>query len=121
MKKFKTVSLWIMALLYIAAGANHFLAVEFYRPMMPDYLPLHDFLIYLSGAIEIALGVGLLVAKTRRYAAWGIVLLLIAVFPANIHMYQNPQLFSDMPPSLLLLRLPFQLAFMGWAYYHTRP
>ncbi|MDA9951555.1 hypothetical protein N9D31_03160 [Oligoflexaceae bacterium] len=121
MERFRKISLVVMALLYSAAGVNHFISPEFYRPMMPAYLPWHDFLIYLSGAIEIVFGVSLFFEKTRTLAAWGIILLLIAVFPAHIHMYQNPQLFPEIDGQLLFWRMPFQLVFIGWAYSHTRP
>jgi uncharacterized membrane protein len=69
---------------------------------------------------EIVLGVLLLVPRFSRIAAWGIIALLIAVFPANIYAYQNQEVLPA-PPLLHLLRLPLQGLFILWAYWHTRP
>ena len=71
----------LMAVLYITAGAGHFIVTRAYVRIMPDYLPAHRELVLISGAAEIAGGIGLLTPPTRRAAAWGIILLLIAVFP----------------------------------------
>jgi len=86
---------------------------------MPPYLPLHLELVYLSGFIEIALGVLLLVPRFSRFAAWGIIALLVAVFPANIHLYQHQEIFP-LPPIVHLLRLPLQGVFFLWAFWHTK-
>lgn len=103
----------------IGAGAMHFITPDFYVRIMPPYLPLHRELVYLSGLIEILLGVLLLVPRCAVWAAWGIMGLLIAVFPANVHVYLNPELIPA-PPVLHLLRLPLQGVFLLWAYWHTR-
>ena len=87
---------------------------------MPPYLPLHRELVYLSGVFEIALGVSLLIPRFSRLAAWGIIALLIAVFPANIYVYQHQELIPG-SPILHFLRLPLQGVFLLWAYWHTRP
>ncbi|MFM7143737.1 MAG: DoxX family protein, partial [Alphaproteobacteria bacterium] len=78
----RRAGLWLMAAFYVFAGVMHFVRPEFYLPMMPTWLPAHRELILLSGAAEILLGLLLLPEATRRLAAWGVVLLLIAVFPA---------------------------------------
>ena len=83
--------------------------------MMPEYLPMHLELVYLSGIIEVALGVMLLVPRTQSLAAIGIIILLIAVFPANLYMYQNPSKFPDMSETALLIRMPIQLLLILWA------
>lgn len=101
------------------AGLYHFINPAFYLRMMPPYLPWHLFLIYLSGFFEVALGALLLVPKYTRLAAWGLIALRIAVFPANIHMALNPQLFPDIPPVALWLRLPLQALFILWSYWFT--
>src|ERR1700712_2122639 len=85
----KKASLYLMALLYIAAGINHFASTKVYMEIMPAYIPWHLFMIYLSGVCEVALGVLLLPAATRKLAAWLIIVLLIAVFPANVQMMFN--------------------------------
>ncbi len=102
----------------VTAGTLHFLNPAFYVTIMPPYLPFHLELVYLSGVFEIALGVLLLVSALSRFAAWGIFALLIAVFPANVYLYQHQEL---LPASavLHLLRLPLQFVFLLWAYWHT--
>lgn len=110
---------WILAGGLIFAGAYHFLNPQFYEKIMPPYLPYQQFLIYLSGALEIVFGVLLLSSKFRVFAAWGIVFLLIAVFPANIHMALNAERYPDIHPVLLYLRLPLQFVLIAWAYRFT--
>ena len=125
LKKNRTLyktSLFLMAFFYIAAGINHFRVPEMYLPMMPPYLPAHDTLIFLSGVAEALLGAGLLWPKTQKYAAWGIIALLIAVFPANLYMYLiRDTAFPTVPEWILMARLPFQLVLMAWAYTYTKP
>src|SRR5438132_1559090 len=86
MTQLKRALLWLMAAFYVVAGISHFANTGFYMRIMPDYLPLHLQLVYLSGVCEIALGLLVAIPATTRLAAWGIVALLIAVFPANINM-----------------------------------
>jgi uncharacterized membrane protein len=121
MKTLKLSLKLLLALFMVLAGINHFRDPEFYLKMMPPYLPWHAALNYLSGAFEIILGILLLVPRLSRLAAWGIIALLIAVFPANLHMALNPELFPDVKPTALLIRLPFQAMFIAWAYWFTRP
>ena len=121
MEQLKTASLIAMALLYIAAGRAHFTSTDFYLKIMPPYLPWHLELVYLSGAIEIALGVGLLIPATRVAAAWGVIALLIAVFPANVYHLTSGGAGTGFPRWALWARLPFQAVLIAWAYWHTRP
>jgi uncharacterized membrane protein len=107
--------------LFVLAGLNHFVNPGFYMKIMPPYLPWHLPLVYLSGLFETALGVLLLIPAFTRAAAWGLVALLIAVFPANIHMAVNPQLYPDLTHTALWLRLPLQAVLIAWAYWYTRP
>ena len=87
---------------------------------MPPYVPWHAELVFISGVIEIGLGLLLLFRRTAALAAWGLIALLIAVFPANIHMALNPQLFPSANPIVLWVRLPFQAVFIAWAFWFTR-
>jgi uncharacterized membrane protein len=103
----------------IGAGTMHFVRPEFYLKIMPPYLPWHLALVYLSGLFEIAFGALLLVPRFSHLAAWGIIALLIAVFPANIYLYQHQEILPA-PPIVHLLRLPLQAVFILWAYWHTR-
>lgn len=116
----KRVSLIVLATLMTLAGVMHFVNPEFYLKIMPDYLPWHHELVWLSGVFEVALGLALFIPGLRRAAAWGMIALLIAVFPANIYAFQHQDLLPA-PPLVHLLRLPLQGLFILWAYWHTRP
>ena len=114
------VSKYALALFMIGAGTMHFINPAFYLRIMPPYFPLHRELVYLSGVCEIVLGLMLLVPRSSTLAAWGIIALLIAVFPANIYVYQNQDVLPA-PPLFHLLRLPLQGVFIIWAFWHTKP
>lgn len=111
---------WLFGLLFVLAGVNHFLRPAFYVRIMPPYLPWHLELVYLSGVFEVLLGAMLLVPRTTRLAAWGLIALLVAVFPANIHMALHPELFPEIPAAALWLRLPLQGVLIAWAFWYTR-
>lgn len=110
-----------MSLFYMGAGANHFFNPAIYEHIMPDWLPWPAELVFFSGVAEVLLGAMLLVPRYRRWAAWGIIALLIAVFPANVNMYQHPELLPNLPEEMLLMRLPVQALFIYWAYTQTKP
>ena len=97
----------------------HFIRPDFYLKLMPPYVPWHLEMVNLSGVCEVVLGLLLLVPSTSRVAAWGIIALLIAVFPANIHVYLHPEVIPA-PAILHLVRLPLQAVFILWAFWHTR-
>lgn len=120
MKLTRAISKFLLAFFMIFAGSMHFVNPGFFLKIMPPYLPLHKELVLVSGAMEIVLGVLLLIPKSSRWAAWGIVALLIAVFPANIYLYQHQDILPA-PPLVHLLRLPLQGVFVIWAWWHTRP
>jgi uncharacterized membrane protein len=120
MKAFKQILKYLLAFSFILAGINHFINVDFYIKMMPPYLPAHLFLIYLSGVLEIVLGVMLLIPKFSRLAAWGLIALLIAVFPANVYMAMNAAMFPEFSRTALYLRLPVQIVLIAWAYWFAR-
>jgi uncharacterized membrane protein len=121
MKKIKLAFRYLLAIFFVLAGANHFINAGFYLQMMPPYLPWHLFLVYLSGICEIVLGIMVLIPGLTSIAGWGLIALLIAVFPANIHMALHPDLFPNIIPVALWIRLPFQAVFIAWAYWSTRP
>ena len=120
MRTLKIVTRIIFAIFFVAAGINHFVGTPFYESIMPPYLPWHYELVIISGIVEIVLGIGLLIPLTSRLAAWGMIALLIAVFPANVHMAGHPELYPTIPPILLWLRLPLQGFFILWAYWYAR-
>ena len=118
----RRVLLLLLAAFFVGGGVNHFLNPEFYVAIMPPYLPAHLELVYLSGVFEILGGVGVLIPATRSWAGWGLVALLLAVYPANIHMAVNPEPFVADGMSLwaLYLRLPLQFVLIAWAWWATR-
>ena len=116
-----------MAVLYVIAGAMHFLVPEVYVQIVPPVLPGPLMLVYLSGIAEIALGLGLFHPRTRRLAAWGLIGLLIAIFPANVYMATSGVVIEGTPgggdPSEIVRwgRLPLQVILIAWAWWYTRP
>lgn len=116
----KSILKWILGIAFIFAGINHFINPNFYVKIMPPFLPAPLFLVYLSGFFEIALGVLLLVPRFSRFAAFGLIALLIAVFPANIYMAVNSHLFSEFSPTVLYARLPLQLLLIAWAFWYAK-
>jgi uncharacterized membrane protein len=113
-------SLYGMVALYLSAGISHFLYPAMYRRIVPFVLPNPGFLVFLSGACEILFALLLISPTTRVFAAWGIILLLIAVFPANIQMMVNYYRASNPWLWLTVVRLPLQILLIFWAYRFTR-
>ena len=120
MRKLKLILKYLLGLLFVAAGLNHFLSPDFYLKIMPPALPWHLFLVYASGVFEVLLGAALLIKRTTRLAAWGLIALLVAVYPANIHMALNPDLFPEYSRAALWARLPIQLILIAWVYWYAR-
>ena len=110
----------VFAVFFVGAGVNHFLRTGFYLRMMPTYVPMHLTMVQISGVAEIVLGVLLLVPQTTAMAAWGLIALLVAVFPANVQMALHPATFPEFQPKALWLRLPLQVVMIAWAFWYTR-
>ena len=119
----QTIGLVSAALFYVVAGMLHFIKPDAYLKIMPPYIPWHVAMVRISGAFEIHGGLGLLVPQMRRAAAWGLVALLIAVFPANVYMATDPMDAgaASIAPVLRWGRLPFQLLLVWWLLWCTRP
>lgn len=115
----RKISLWLLSVFFVVAGLGHFFSPETYLPLMPAYLPWHLFLIYLSGTAEVAGGVGLCVPQFRRSAGWGLIALLVAVFPANIFMLTDGLVLGGqaIPEWILWLRLPLQGLLIAWVWW----
>jgi uncharacterized membrane protein len=90
-KAFSLIFRVLFAAFFVVAGVTHFTNRDFFTSIVPPYLPWPEMLVYVSGVAEMVLGVMLLVTATMRLAAWGLIALLIAVFPANIHMAMNDE------------------------------
>ena len=118
---FKILTIYVMSLLYIVVGIKHFTDPIFFLKIMPDYLTYQLELVYLSGFFEILFGVLLIFKSTRFYASWGIILLLLAVFPANIFLYTSEiaQESLGISKNQALIRLPFQIPLILLAYWHS--
>jgi len=116
------ISLGIMALFYVLAGVNHFAHPKMYISLMPRLLPASSFspLVAFSGICEAILGLMLILPATRNIAAWGIIALLIVLFPANIQMTIDFTRRQDTYTWLTWLRLPLQVVLIWWAYRFTR-
>ncbi len=112
--------MYVMAVAYILAGINHFRKPWFYEKMLNGFLPYPSALNIISGVAEIILGIGLMIPATRIISAWGIILLLIAIFPANINMAVHREQWN-ISTAALYLRLPIQLLLIWWAYQYTKP
>ncbi|MDA7602034.1 MAG: DoxX family protein [SAR86 cluster bacterium] len=117
----KKIVLFGLAAFFINVGVDHFVNPEFYLSIMPPAFPLHLEAVYISGFFEILGGVGVLIPRLRKIAGWGLVALLVAVYPANIYMAITPEAFPEASVALLYVRLAFQFLFFYWAYSVTRP
>ncbi|GAA0191521.1 DoxX family protein [Halobaculum roseum] len=119
--------LYLMSLLYVIAGVAHFLAPTPFERIVPRELPAPRALVYLSGLVEIALGIGVLIPRTRQMSAKGLVLLLLAVFPANVNMAVRdvgpnplPERAERLYDAALWIRLPLQGVLIAWAWWYAR-
>ncbi len=119
-KNIRLFSIIIMSIFYVSVGVNHFTIPEWFLQIVPPRLPYKLELVYISGFLEIILGVMLLIPATRFYAAWGLILLLIAVYPANIYLAQTNGAAMNTTPLVAWGRLPFQFVFIALAYWHTK-
>jgi len=112
----RAVALWILAAFFVLAGLNHFLNPGPYLAMMPPYFPWHTGLIIVSGVAEIAGGLAILIAKMRRLAGWGLIALLVAIFPANLQVALYGWPGVQIPQWALWARLPLQGVLIVWVY-----
>lgn len=122
MKRYKIVFRIVLAIGMIVVGVLHFTHSGGFEKIVPDYLPHHLALVYTSGFLEVLAGVGLLIPSVSRFAAWLLVILYIAVFPANLYQAVNDIEVAALPhnPSLIWWRLPGQALLVAWAWWFTR-
>ncbi|MAQ95415.1 MAG: hypothetical protein CMM84_18055 [Rhodothermaceae bacterium] len=112
----------LLASVFIGTGLLHFLKPRMFEAIVPPSLPWPRALVLISGAAEILGGLGLLVPAVRPWAGWGLVALLVAVFPANLYMARESERFRRLAPRwLLLARLPLQLVLIAWVLWASRP
>ena len=115
----RALAIAFVAAWFLFGGIAHFTNADFFVAIMPPYLPWHLELVWLSGALEIAGAIGLLIPRTRLYAGVFLILLTLAVTPANIHMAVNPELFPDATKQALYGRLVFQVFFLWLIWFST--
>lgn len=118
---------YVMGGLYVLAGVSHFRTPESFERIVPPQLPAPRTLVYLSGVAELLLGAGVLFERTRRESAWGLIALLVAVFPANVYMATSddfeldavPDEYRELSELALWARLPLQAVLIAWAWWYT--
>ncbi|MEO2051112.1 MAG: MauE/DoxX family redox-associated membrane protein [Allomuricauda sp.] len=111
--------LYLMAGIYVVAGFMHFIKPRMYERIMPNYLPFPKTLVYLSGLVEIVLGIVLCFEATRTLALFGIILMLAAFLPVHFYMLTSKKAAMGLPKWVLILRIPLQFGLMYWAYSYT--
>ena len=118
----KNITVYSLSLLYIGVGFKHFTNIDFFLVIVPPYIPYPELMVYTSGLFEIVLGVLLVPRKTRKYGALGLLVLLIAVFPANIYLFTSEiaQNTFGISRQDALIRLPFQFPLILLAYWHSK-
>lgn len=100
----------------LAAGLNHFLNPAFYEAIMPTYVPAHTELVYASGVAEMVGAAAVMHPRTRRVGGYFLIVVLVGVFPANVHMALNPDDYPNIPTWALFARLPLQVLFIYWVW-----
>ena len=121
--KLKALFIYLMGIGYIWIGFQHFIDTSFFLKIMPPSFPFHKESVYVSGVLEILFGSGIIIKKTRFYASWGIILLLIAVYPANIYLAFNENAQQAIGVSSFFafwVRLPIQFVLIGLAYLSSK-
>lgn len=117
----RPLSLALIAVLFVVAGAFHFVRPGLYARIVPPFLPFPMALVYISGVAEILGGIAVLIPSLRAWAGVGLIALLIAVFPANLYMAFGPERAGlGVAPVWLWLRLPLQLVLIAWVWWATR-
>ncbi len=125
LSRVKAPLVYVMGTIYVIAGVSHFVVPDLFAQIVPPQLPAPTALVYLSGVAEVGFGIGVLMSRTRRIAAWGLVGLLLAVFPANVYMATSGVVIQGAPAVIAepgpgrWVRLPFQVVLIAWALWYT--
>jgi uncharacterized membrane protein len=110
---------YLIGVLFILAGMNHFRKPKLYERIMPPYIPAHSSMVLLSGIAEMILGFMIMNKNTQEAAAWGIIIMLLLFIPIHIYMLQNEKAAMKLPKWVLILRFPLQFVLIYWAYLYT--
>ncbi|MFT7687829.1 MAG: putative membrane protein [Candidatus Azotimanducaceae bacterium] len=116
----KIAGLVFIFLWFFVGGVGHFINTPFFLAIVPPWVPFPLAAVYASGVVEISLSVLLIVSKIRVWVGWGIIALTVAVTPANLHMWMNPELFPEVSPTLLSFRLLIQVGLIALIWWCTR-
>ena len=122
MRYIKLFTIYFMSIAYTYVGVRHFVDPDFFLAIMPNYLSMHLFFVYLTGLMEVVFGLLLAFRKTRKFASYGLIILLLMVFPANIHLVESElsQSILEVSKVQTIIRLPFQGLFLILAYWHSK-
>lgn len=120
MSKLKLAGLGFVFCWFLFGGVGHFVATDFFVSIVPPYIPYPLAAVYISGAFELLGAIGILFVRWRQLAGLGLLLLIICVTPANLYMWQHPDLFPDFPPALLTVRLVIQVFLIACVIWSTR-
>lgn len=112
--------LYLMAFIYIVAGIFHFINTQMYLKIMPRYLPAHKFMVFLSGLVEIVLGVALCSPASKDIAIFGIILMLLVFLLVHFYMLYSEKAGAGIPKWLLILRIPLQFFLIWWAWFYLK-
>lgn len=118
MKLFYPWHLYLMGGMYVLAGLMHFIKPKMYMRIMPNYLPYHKTLVYLSGLSEILLGMGVCFSITKNLSIYGLIVMLILFLLVHFYMLSGKKAAAGIPKWLLVLRLPLQFLLIYWAYQY---
>jgi len=116
----KVITILIMSCFYMNVGVKHFVEPEWFLQIMPPNFPHHYQAVYWSGFFELLFGFLLINPLTRFIAGWGIIFVMITVFPANLYLAVNDGAVMGISKELAWGRLPFQYVFIGLAYWHAQ-
>ena len=122
MKYIKLITIYFMSIAYTYVGVRHFIDPDFFLAIMPNYLSMHLFFVYLTGLMEVVFGLLLAFRKTRKFSSYGLIMLLLIVFPANIHLVESElsQSILEVSKEQTIIRLPFQGLLLILAYWHSK-
>ena len=118
--RWQYLGLAIVFIWFMGGGVSHFTSPDFYTNIMPPYIGWHLEIVYISGVFEILGAIGILLPATRQLAGNCLILLTLAVTPANVHMWMNPELFPDVPEAFLSIRLVVQVLLIVCIWWSTR-
>ena len=116
----KFITILIMSCFYMNVGVKHFIEPEWFLQIMPPQFPNHYEAVYLSGFFELLFGFLLINPQTRFLAGWGLIFVMITVFPANLYLAVSDGEVMGISKELAWGRLPFQYVFIGLAYWHSQ-